>query len=327
MKKQLLIKIVMLCVFFITNAVASAQTHTWPMPEAEWRYCITNDLGMPAGYIDFAYTMDTIIEGTTYNVIQPVGGSDNNYHPVYAESMALYTRYSNDSVYRYVLGNEYLYFTFNSQPGDSHLTFRSPGADNNWNTTACSSDLILETLETSFQNYGGQDLQQWIIEDTLIYYLYEWGLSDYVTYTLVERIGVINTYPFIFTRETSAPPGSPCNMLTCFFTVTLGSYADSYFSHEFGECLGVGIDERYNRYNTIYLFPNPVYDLLHISMPSIGIHENLLIITDILGNIVLRKEISNKMNVLSLQHLTKGIYFVFVQKTEGSVENFKIIKM
>jgi hypothetical protein len=327
MRKQLFFKAIILCALSASTAFESTQAQTWPMTGAEWRYCITNDLGMPAGYIDFAYTRDTMIEGTTFNVIQAVGGSDNNFHPVYAETMALYTRFSNDSVYRYVLDAEHLYFTFNSQPGDSHLTFRSPGASNDWNTTACSSDLVLETLETSFQNYGGQTLQQWIVEDTLIHYLYEWGLTHPVTYTLVERIGVIDAYPFIFTQEPPAPPGSPCNLPTCSFTVTLGSYADSGFSHEFGECLGTGIDEKNHSNHSLYLYPNPVYDLLYIEIPLYGNTVKFLIITDILGNIVLEKEVSKNMNAVSLKNLPKGIYIVFLHGSDSLPDKYKIIKM
>jgi hypothetical protein len=326
MKKQMFIKTVTLCAFFVTT-VESARAQTWPMPQAEWRYCITNDLGMPAGYIDFAYTRDTLIDETIYNVIQPVGGSDNNFHPVYTASMALFTRFSNDTVYRYVLGNEFLYFTFNSQPGDAHLTFRSPGASNDWNTTACSPDLVLETLETSSQKYGGQTLQQWIIEDTLIQHLYEWGLSDAVTYTLVERIGIIDAYPFIFTQEPPADPGAPCSLPTCSFKVTLGKYTDLDFSHEFGECFGVGIDEKDIFKTSFSVFPNPVYDLLYIDVPSYGNTTPLLIITDLLGNIVLEKEISKNLNAISVKDLPKGIYFVFLHKSDGLPEKLKVIKM
>lgn len=331
MRKQLFFKALILCALSAFTAFESIQGQTWPMTGAEWRYCITNDLGMPAGYIDFAYTRDTMIEGTTYNVIQAVGGSDNNFHPVYAEAMALHTRFSNDSVYRYVLDAEYLYFTFNSQPGDSHLTFRSPGASNDWNTTACSSDLVLETLEISIQNYGGQSLQQWIIEDTLIHHLYDWGLSDAVTYTLVERIGVIDAYPFIFTQEPPASPGSPCNLPTCSFTVTLGKYSDFEFSHEFGECLGTGIDNNDMFKPSINLYiqavPNPASTWVSFAFTlPVHINEAVLHISDAYGRNITSFDLTEKKGkqVWDIRDMKKGVY-LYSLKAGSLSKNGKLI--
>src|SRR5688572_27116890 len=104
---------VLLICFGVYSEVYS---QTWPMPGAHWEYCRG---GFGANFRIFEYTKDTIINSKSYQVIDHVNSTSIPYLG------AVYTRYSNDTVYRYVQSKDYPFLIFNAQVGDIYTTFRT----------------------------------------------------------------------------------------------------------------------------------------------------------------------------------------------------------
>lgn len=131
---------------------------TWPMPGAEWTYCLYTELGDCSAKETWRVTGDSVVEYHNYNVIQPV---DLLGHAVPNSGKILLTRYSNDTVYRFVNNREYVYFIFNLNEGDVFTTFRSAGWGTNGipnygNDSTCSS--LKPLLVTSKKRSNLKDL-------------------------------------------------------------------------------------------------------------------------------------------------------------------------
>lgn len=246
-----------------------AEKQAWPVSEAQWTYCITGWNGQAAGEETMQVSGDTLIEGKIYTIISflnpgessPENNVENNKD---INERMLFTRFENDTVYRFVNNQEYLFFTFNLNLGDVFTTFRTAGWNNHWQDSACTSILPLKVIEKDEIDLNGQILSRIVLQDTLISYLYDIQLDEPVTYTLIERIGVINAYPFINTIE---PPNS-CNLPTDFVLGSIGRYSDFEFEYEFKECQGVGIDQVDQMENTIRIFPNPAGSIVNILAPE-----------------------------------------------------------
>jgi hypothetical protein len=238
---------------------------SWPVSGAQWTYCITGWNGQPAGEETMQMTGDTLIEGKTYKVMIFVNSGESS-HEYKVENnndineRMLFTRFENDTVYRFVNNQEYLFFTFNLNLGDVFTTFRTAGWNNHWQDSACTSILPLKVIEKDEINLNGQIFSRIVLQDTLISYLYDIQLDEPVTYTLIERIGVINAYPFINTIE---HPNS-CNLPTDFVLGSIGRYSDFEFEYEFKECQSVGIEQPVQMENSIKIYPNPSSGLVYV---------------------------------------------------------------
>jgi len=237
----------------------------WPQQGATWRYCITNWAGSPAAFVEFGVTQDTVIAGKTWHMIQQTA---DEHGPVIVppdHPRTLFTRYENDTVFRWVNNQEYLFFTHNLEVGDVFTTFRSAGNGGYWNDSACSSRLPLEVIDFEMVQYGDLNLKQWILRDTLFHDLYVTH-SEEVTYVLTERIGVLNSYPFINTMEPIGQAMGECNLATDWSEAEIGTYSDDETEIFFSECLGVGIHTPYeNECIEVLLIPVSA-DLLKIRM-------------------------------------------------------------
>jgi hypothetical protein len=275
------------------------------MPEALWRYCITGWNGMPAGYIELGYVGDTLIEKRTYNIIRFTDARLDNSKQSY-NSMAIFTRFSNDSVFRFVNNQDYLFFTLNVSIGDSYSTFRTAGSSTIWSDSACSSYMPLKIVDSNTVNYGGLNLQQYVLNDTLFPYLYVGSFNDSINYTLVERIGVINMYHFINTIE----PPSSCEIPTDYYTVTLGRYSDDSFSHIFELCEGVGIKKSYDDQSITNIYPNPAKSYVKVSFPLHPTCSKEINVYNTNSTKVFSVTTVESTFTINTEEFTSGIYFL-----------------
>lgn len=305
--------------FFIFTIILTTKilAQTWPMPEAKWTYCLTNANGAPAGEIIFIITGDTVIEGKSYSIIEEELESSKGLN-IDKGMRTLFTRYENDTVYRFVNNQEYLYFTFNLNVGDVFSTYRTSGWW--WNDSTCSSILPLKVIDIDEIELSGQIFTKYILEDTLFQYLYEPSYPDPITYVLVDRIGVINTFPFLNVME--GP--DDCWLLTDYGEVRLGKYVDNSFEHTFDECEGVGVNQ-FNDNNMFTVFPNPVQHILNISYSGNLSDEYEISLINLFG----QNLFSIKMNVSSikidLSKYPKGTYVLSVRNKKNTEKKFQLI--
>ena len=282
-------------------------SQTWPMPGAKWTYCITSGPS-PAGYMHVSYVGDTIVNNKTYNVIRQIADSIN---PVPMASRILITRYSNDSVYRYVNQREYPYFSFNATAGSTYTSFRSAGFAEQWNDSACSSALPIKVVTAGTQTIHGLNLKKQTLHDTLFNTLYSPAVNWFPDYILVERIGVINGLPLINSSVPKGYPGDGCFLPSDYAYYTLGAYSDNAFSVVFSKCQGVGIAEKSAHDNCIKLFPNPFTD--HLVIGETKVNYDNITICDMTGRQLFEKtyaaEIVKHNEVLN-PDLSPGLYII-----------------
>ena len=98
-----------------------------------------------AGPQTWHYVSDTLINGEIYNITKNINSIDLSN-----ENGAYYTRYSNDTVYRYINNSEYLYFHFNLQMNEVFTTYRSLGGSSD---TSCTSILPLKVIDSTTSYY------------------------------------------------------------------------------------------------------------------------------------------------------------------------------
>jgi len=305
-------------IFMVSHLPLSAQN--WPAEGVTWRYCFSNWAGSPAAYIEFGVTHDTVIDGKNWHMIQQTA---DQFGPVTVppdHPMTLLTRYSNDTIYRWVNSQEYLYFTFNLEVGDVFTTFRSAGNGNNWSDSACSSKLPLKVIDFEMVQYGDLNLKQYTLRDTLFHYLYETNYPDEVIYVLTERIGVLNSLPLINTMEPSGYTGGLCELATDWGEYHLGTYSDNETEILFDLCQGVGI-ETSTEPTGIEIFPNPSssdYLRLRVGFPYDNQHMELHCY-DNFGRLIHSRKIYNGQQdtVLDVSTWPPGIYIAVVY-SDGS---------
>ncbi len=216
----------------------------------------------------------------------------------------LLTRCHNDTVFRYVNNKEYPYFKFDMEIGDVFTTFRSAGWMNSWNDSTCSSVLPLRVIEKETLNINDVELNRYLLADTLFSYLY--GVDDTPVYELVDRIGVINAYPFINNAE-----GTDCFISTDFLSVEVFKYEDKTHTFLFSEC-DITVVSEHPLEGSIEVFPNPVSETVHIE----GVEADEVMVYNALGQMV---KMVRGTNEIDLSGLVEGVYMLRIRDKEGII--------
>ncbi|HZK07990.1 MAG TPA: hypothetical protein VFC92_07295 [Bacteroidales bacterium] len=318
--------------FFLLLCQAQGQeyasdTQTWPVQGATWTYCVTGWDGMPAGEEIFGVTGDTLISGNLYSII-----SSNDKGSKASDewgNRALFTRSENDTVYRYVNNQEYLFFTFNLSLGDVFTTFRTAGWNNHWEDSACSSILPLKVIDESIIEIEGEYLKKFILRDTLFEHLYVPGYPEYIEYTLIERIGIINNYPLINTMEPSPDgSGNGCGLPTDWIHVNVGHYSDNNFDHLFEKCEGVGINGNLSKAHGLSIFvkPNPAKEwaAFDYTLP-VDATEATIVISNSMGSIVEILQVNGQQGqkLWDTRKVKPGVYY-YTLNVKGFSQSGKI---
>lgn len=319
--KQMNHKLLIIAVILFIGYQGYSQT--WPMLGAKWTYCLTGWNGMPAGEETFEITGDTLIAGNLYNIISPVDVGIDNYMKNETESRRLFTRYVNDTIYRFVNNQEYLFFTFNLSIDDVFSTYRTAGWNYNWEDSACSSILPLRVIEENVVELNGQVLKKFVLEDTLFEHLYDPNYPDPVTYTLIERIGVINTYHFINTIE----PPENCSLPSDWGLAELGYYTDIDFGYLFEECQGVGVYSNKKHNSEISIFPNPTKSFIEVVQTRNALGKYKISLLNNLGQVIHATEMKSEKHRIDLSNYQNGYYFLILtpDKYSLSIYTFPVI--
>jgi hypothetical protein len=272
----------------IFHGKGSAQT--WPMPGAQWVYS-----SIESGFhTNFAYTKDTLINTTNYQVIEHTNPT-TSYHLA-----SVYTRYSNDTVFRYVQSKEYPFIVFSAQPNDHYQTFRPYYLS--INDTACSSNLTLKVEQLDTVNMAGLNLQRWVVRDTLFDDLVGFG-NLIINWEIVQRIGFINNFPFIpkfpLFPDCSVPSDGTSDSYLC-------EYSDNTFSYNVPCAVGIN-DQTISQ--KINLYPNPANDVLNISASGFNTYIEIHV-ANLLGQKIDHFYIFNEKHNYTTANLPAGFYFL-----------------
>lgn len=268
----------------------------WPQADAKWSYCLIGQNGEPFDKETWGVKGDSLIDGKRYDIIGLLDEKKASIKP------DLLTRCHNDTVFRYVNNKEYPYFKFDMEIGDVFTTFRSAGWMNSWNDSTCSSVLPLRVIEKETLNINDVELNRYLLADTLFSYLY--GVDDTPVYELVDRIGVINAYPFINNAE-----GADCFISTDILSVEVFKYEDKTHTFLFSECDITAVSEQPLE-GSIEVFPNPVNESVSLNIENIDCAHYNLEIVSFFGHRVLNMEMFGQSVTINVEHLPDGIYMI-----------------
>lgn len=269
---------------------------TWPMPGAHWEYCRG---GLGTDFRVFEYTRDTIINSTNYQVIEQVNVT------AFPNVGAVYTRYSNDTVYRYVQSQEYPFLIFNALLGEVYSTFRTDF--DVFSDSTCRSILPVKIIQFDTVTYGPQTLERWKLVDTLFDEIYV-GSAQASTWDIVERIGFMNDFPFTLNFTFSGN--------SCVFPSDMGDgfvlhlYSDSSYSYitPWNCSYAIGIDEQLTEMEPV-LYPSPTSDVLNISI-SDNTGTAYVEIFNIWGQEVYHTYVATEIASISIVNFPDGFYLV-----------------
>lgn len=300
--------------------LVGAQTRIWPMPGAEWTYCLYANGDAYAKEV-WRVTSDSLIGNSVYNVIQPV---DSLGHPVANSGKLLLTRCDSNKVYRYVNNKEYLFFPLDLNEGDVFTTFRSAGwgengVPNYGNDSACCSLKPLLVTEKKEVELGGLTLNEYTLKDTLFTSLY--GYEDLGYWKMVDRIGPIDTYPLIDINEIGYYDNLCLYWFVCAPYVYLSAYRDDTFEYVWFVCNPTSVAEN-SLDEEIEVYPNPTIGLVTI----IGNNLKQAEIINTLGQCVATIKGEGEQMTVDISNLPAGVYFVNITDGEGRKCVQKVVK-
>ena len=300
----------------------SQANRTWPEPGAKWTYCVIGWNNRPAGEEKWALAGDRLLNGKTWSMIKQERQKDSLAVPIYSNEDVLISRFSNDSIYRFMNNKEYLLFTYNLNVGDVLTTFRAAAWYGGQDST-CSSQLPLKVIEKSEVMLGSSVLQKFVLEDTLFRHLYPNYNGDDIRYVFIERIGVVNNYQFMNTLEQSGR----CDLYIETSYYGIGKYSDDNFEHIYGECPGVGLQKHESARQFLRIYPNPANNWVSFTYTLEGEQpQAVLELRDAAGKTVHQVQLSQTKGeyVWDTRALQAGTYY-YSLKTAKTNKTGKVV--
>jgi hypothetical protein len=106
------------------------------------------------------------------------------------------------------------------------------------------------------------------------------------------------------------------------YTNTAGCYSSSSNVVSVGVCTGI---VESNNAPSISVYPNPVNELLYVTIESTLINNSTIELYDVIGHLIMTEKPSMETTELSLTHLSKGIYTIRLVSSNGQ-RFIKLIK-
>jgi hypothetical protein len=313
--------------FLLSTQIIQAQN--WPQPGATWEYCFfPQTVFKSEGTATFAYSSDTILQGIEYAVIR---WTFYNTEPIqfdasWEQERRLYVRMSNDTIYRFVAGSEYILFVNGLEIGDTFSTFRT--APYNYQTYTCQEFMDLQVVNIVETEISGNTLRYVYMVDSVFGSLYEnafWVNNGEGLYHLfIENVGFGGVLTTLFNGEEASDYAYSfryANVETCDFAsdadapMALNKYWDNQTLLDFNQCLSVSVNEIPE--TTVSIHPNPTSDYVNIQMNQISYQPMNYTVFDISGRIVQSGSLTNTSQPgFSVKNLPAGSYLVNLQSMD-----------
>lgn len=291
--------LVLLIIIFHNNC--QGQTVSWCTPGANWYYGF--NWFAEYGYVHLSYQSDTLINGLPGQMIQAIKNTISQATWIY----------SSDTTTQYYFESGGIIFG---------LYNNNTSADTIYNFSLVPGDRY------GFANAQCPDSEMWMITDTGhivrngISLRYQTVSASYFgnvfSDSIIERIGFINNYPFLFSLCISDIGYGP-----------LCSYSDSNFS-SYPDSVSVCIwlpnsIQEPDAANDINIYPNPAQSEITIESSN-GKLFNQITVTDIFGREIHSEQTNSKLSIINCQLFPSGVCFIKVQLQDGSVVVKKFIK-
>jgi hypothetical protein len=105
---------------------------------------------------------------------------------------------------------------------------------------------------------------------------------------------------------------------------TTPDYDYGYGIPDLGLALNIGLSLEKDDLSEIKIFPNPVNLILYIKVPE-DFEQSTISIYNVLGKLVLQKNITETVNPIDVSSIASGLYIVNLQ-SEQTTKTFKLIK-
>lgn len=310
--KNLLLTILLFTGIF-HDSFAQSNYPTWPQPGATWNICSYYPIGSPQLQdlpLDLSYTKDTIINTTTYSIID---------YPASYRPYRILTRFSNDTIFRLVNGTEYLFFTYNVSLGDTLSLLRTGVYDYDQDT--CGNTLELWHNQVSLVTYNNQIYKCWHFQEL------DNGnpeLSEREYYWL-ENVGwfngngspwpVPNDIPWITNNyQINCSDGEDGLHIEYYY---VSDYFDNNTSIQIRDCNDNSSVKEENDYS-FQVFPNPVQNKITINC---SIKEGVLKLTSLQGKNLRQLKLNSQQEkyMLDVEDLASGLYLITLENSVGEV--------
>lgn len=289
----------------------------WPAQGAQWHYCTS------LGNSHYVYTSDSLINDTTYSIVRPTtfNGAPYSYQQALESFDVLLFRQSNDTIFRRVFEDEYIYFINGLDIGDTFTTFRS--SYDGSNVFACEPELELQVSQVVTENLGDQNYRVLTLEDINFTEVYGFEISEtgFSGFTYIESIGLEFQFPYVtfFAIPGSIETGGCNQVIGEPYISQLFEFGDLETEIIFSDCTLSATSNRSK--NIINVFPNPATRLITVD----GIGESIITyqIFAYSGNAVSEGVLES--NSIDLSDLPSGLYFLQIFDNKGLIDIHKVI--
>lgn len=271
--------------------IADAQTsvyHEFPDSNATWNVFWSSwGYGLQTGNYVYTFSNDTIINGLTYHKI-------NGYAAAIREDLIqkkVYVIPLFDSVPQ-------LLYDFNLNVGDTLKGYLGISSTSYGDTVTTIDSILINS------NYR----KRWTIHaDARITF----GNKYYIIEGIGSSKGLLQQYQD-FESDSNLECFSQNNQ-------TIYPSADSIMN-----CASLTSISDKRGIEKLYIFPNPTNGKFQVKL--LGIIGNILEITDVLGNVIMKLGIKNDTIEIDLLSQPEGVYFVRVSNSSGNFAMKKIVK-
>lgn len=264
----------------------------WAPAGAQWHYSY---YGFFPGYVNIAYTGDTLIEGQASKILtktfhgmgwnQSITSETFGYEYSYEDSGVVYLRYQNqwDTLYN-----------FNAQVGDSWRMARQPL------TNVVPPNSRLKVLATGTKEINSLTLKYLKVEfvDPQFNPLF---FED----TIIENIGLNGSYFLPYDMFDGAVDGNEGGPFRCYSDNNFATYKPNYTE----VCDYIMGTEELNANASFQIYPNPVSDRIQIPLNYVNEYMNYSIYSSE-GKIVQMGQTSEKIDV---SNLPAGSYTLLIE--------------
>lgn len=305
-------------VFFIQSNLY-AQHPVWPQPGAEWEIC-KGTFWMQENYTittPIRYEKDTLIDNKTYQITRRLKTN--------GQIMIEYlTRFEQDTIFRYVNGNEYMFFTYNVAIGDTLFPLRT-GIDD-YNEDTCSYTLELLCLDIYPVTIDGNVLNLYEFVDVGNSIYGPNGSSGQTSkYYWIDIIGWVSSFPWLI-----APEEGVCNDMVfdggiefpIYYTDSMRSLSIEFQAD--GLVCDTLLSVEKEHVEQISIYPNPVQKGQLLTIDGLKSNSRIEIINTV-GEIQQFDIINSNQITITINNLSDGLYFVNL--FDNSNQFFKTIKL
>lgn len=265
----------------------------WAPTGAQWHYSY---YGFFPGYVDIAYTGDTLIEGQASKILtktyhglgwnQSITSETFGYEYTYEESGVVYLRYENqwDTLYN-----------FNAQVGDSWRMAKQPI------TNVVAQNSRIKVLATGNLNINNETRKYLVVDKCDSNNISLGWFND----TIIENIGFLHDYLLPYDQFDGAVDGNEGGPFRCYTDNNFVTYKPSYTE----VCDYIMGTEELTANASFQIYPNPVSDWIQISLNVVNEYLKYSIYSSE-GKKVQTGQMSEQIDV---SNLPSGIYTLLIE--------------